>query len=155
MNKFEAGDVLILLQDAIDPENQEKLYSEGTIAKLLETDSKHWPVRFPDGQIFGHDPNLMPFIFRKFNETAARTVHGSGTPPKGLMSFMPKEAEWQYNYYWSLTIHITKGTRKEFICQDCYTELPGDEKSLQEGTMCSGCKLIKTPISVSSIIETT
>jgi hypothetical protein len=159
---FFKGQKLELLHDSLDvtsdPESTKVLFPAGTevvIENFVDTpDGKVVAIKFPDGLVYGHRMQDMAFLFA--NVTQSNTLHkiikGMGTPPRSFFPYMPPEAKWDRNYFYTISITMEETGRKSFICQDCYTELLGTEDARLNGIMCPQCGELKKPVAVDSII---
>jgi hypothetical protein len=143
----------------INSTSKEILFPAGSIVEVSSFNSEYIALKFPDGVSYRHNWTDLSTIFESLDdkkqnssEKLTKEFKGIGTPPKALFPLMPSEAKWDYNYFYKVTIELEEQSRKNYICLDCYNELPGDEESLRKGVECSNCLEIKTPISVDSIL---
>jgi len=152
------GQKLILQVDAVDVSDGKSnvatvKYKTGTEAEVVKIEKNTIWLKFPDGEVIANNGYDVLQAYKPANSKLhTKVIKGSGTPPKGIFSLMPEEADWYKNYGWTVTISLEELSLKTWICQDCYTELPEPNDTFQ--VECPGCKEPKTPIRVDSIIET-
>lgn len=148
------GKKLSLKIDALENGDPTKVaYPIGTEVILKRIQNNKALIEFPDEQIFAHELKDLPLMFVEMGtKTHERVTKGLGTPPRALFPYMPSEARWNHNYMWTVKITLEEQGKKAYICQDCYTELTGNETTLVAGIMCPECQKIKTPLAVDTIL---
>jgi DNA-directed RNA polymerase subunit RPC12/RpoP len=152
---FFKGQKLKLKFDSFDPSSEDKnsvLFPAGTEVTIKDISGDNAAIQFPD-DVYLHRIQDLPLLFQSLSKPVLTKIFkGAGTPPKALFPFMPNDAKWEHNYLYTITVTLQDEGRKSYLCQDCYTELPGTDITLIRGIECPQCKEIKIPLAVDSIV---
>lgn len=138
---FAKGQKLLLNQEAIDPQTNEKI-EKNTEVKIKSVNKEGIiEVEFPNGSVWKHVwTDIIRLFSHKDTKILSTVKEGSGTPPKGFFPYLPAGADWKKNYSWKVYIQLEEIGDKEIICPVCNSEIQDLQNKNTNGDLfCKSC----------------